>query len=107
MSTDKNLFHLTIDELLTKALEDGVINTQELEIIRQVEVDADSYNVILQAAMEDGIVTEKEAKELDELKSQILERAEIVAHIDGEFDSKEKALLSKLSDILTNHYKSY
>jgi len=103
--TDENLFSLTITKLLEEANKDGVISEDELEIIKQVEVDADSYALVLAEAIDDGMIDDKEAAFLNELKSLIMERAETIAGLDDIVSEDEKALLAKLSEILAEHYR--
>ncbi|MHA2502394.1 MAG: hypothetical protein ACXAE3_05985 [Candidatus Kariarchaeaceae archaeon] len=103
MSDD--LFALTIMKLMEVANEDGFVSSDEIEIIKQAEVDVDSYTTVLKEALADGIIDEKEKTFLDELKSLIIERAETIATLDDVVSDDEKAMLSKLSEILAKHYK--
>ena len=104
---NEDLFAMTISKLMEEANKDGVITEDEMEIIKQVEVDADSYSLVLAEAEDDGVIDENEAKFLGDLKSLILERAETIAGLDDVISEDEKALLGKLSEILANHYKSH
>ncbi len=105
MSDDENLFQMTIRELMEAAKKDGVITPQEKDIIDQVRVDADSYNMLLEESLSNGIINEQEAEKLGDLKQMILDRAELIAKVDGEFDKDEQLMLKKLSEILNNHYR--
>ncbi len=87
------------------AQKDGIVTEQELEIIRQVEVDADSFNVILTEAQDDGVISSREKSKLEKLKVLITDRAETIASLDGVIDKDEKAILSTLADLIANHYK--
>jgi len=104
--SDNELFAMTIAKLLEEAEKDGVISEDEMEIIKQVEVDADSFTLVLSEAEDDGVIDEKEASQLNELKSLIMERAETIAGLDDVISEDEMALLSKLSEILANHYRT-
>ncbi len=103
MSDD--LFKSTIKELLDIAEKDGVISSEEFELLEQVRVDADSYAVHLAEAKSDGIITAEEEERLSKLKQQILDRAEIVAKIDGHLSDDEKALLTTLKNFIKTRYK--
>jgi hypothetical protein len=92
-------------KLMEVANEDGFVSSDEIEIIKQAEVDVDSYTTVLKEALADGIIDEKEKTFLDELKSLIIERAETIATLDDVVSDDEKAMLSKLSEILAKHYK--
>ncbi|OLS28758.1 MAG: hypothetical protein HeimC2_04880 [Candidatus Heimdallarchaeota archaeon LC_2] len=105
MSEEESLFQLTIRELMEAAKKDGVITPEEKDIIDQVRVDADSYNMMLEESLTDGTINEQESERLNDLKQMIIDRAELIAKVDGEFDDDEQFLLKKLSDILNNHYK--
>jgi len=104
MSEKENLFQLTIRELMEAAMRDGVITPEEKDIIDQVRVDADSYNMMLEDSLTDGTINEQESERLNDLKQMIIDRAELFAKVDGEFDNDEQYLLKKLSDIINNHY---
>ena len=101
---DDKIFKETIKGLLDIAEKDGVISGEEMEILEQVRIDADSYSVNLTEAKSDGIITEDEANKLANLKKMILERAEIVANIDGKLSDDEKELLSTLKMFLDKKY---
>ena len=107
MSKEESLFEMTIRELMEAANRDGIVTPEELDIIEQVKVDADSYNLILQESLDDGTITSDEMERLNELKQMIIERAELIAKIDGKFDDDEQTLLKKLADILKNHYRHH
>jgi tellurite resistance protein len=86
------------------AKHDGIITLEELDIIEQVKVDADSYETFLKEAFIDGVITDEEAKKLQELKQMIIDRAELIAKIDGSFDADEQILIKKLSEIISQLY---
>ena len=94
-----------MNQLMEIAAKDGYVSSDEIEIIRQAEVDVDSYATVLKEALDDGKIDEKEKKFLDELKSLILERAETIAKLDDVVSPDEQDLLKKLSEILAAHYK--
>lgn len=105
MPEEENLFQMTIRELMEAAQKDGVITSEEKDIIDQVRVDADSYNMMLEESLSDGTINDYEAEKLGDLKQMILDRAELIAKVDGELDNDEQQLLKKLSEILNKHYK--
>lgn len=102
--SSEDLFTSTIASLMEKAKEDGIITPEEFELIEQVRLDAENYTSMLREATSDGIITDKEAQKLDELKKRILERAELVARIDGTLDDDEKQLLETLADVIKKKY---
>ncbi len=106
MSENDSLFEKTIKELIRHANADGKITPEELDIIEQVKIDADSYNMILQEALDDGMINQVEAKQLTDLKQAIIDRAELIAKVDGHLDSDEASLLQKLTEILKVHYSN-
>ncbi|MCE7735996.1 MAG: TerB family tellurite resistance protein [Candidatus Heimdallarchaeota archaeon] len=105
MTSDESTFELTVRELMTTAKNDGIITPEEKDIIDQVRIDADSYSLILKESLSDGLIDSNEAERLDDLKQMIIDRAELIAKVDGVLDNDEKMLIKKLSDILNNHYK--
>ncbi len=105
MNSDESMFELTIRELMNAAKNDGIITPEEKDIIDQVRIDADSYSLILKESLSDGLIDSKEAERLDDLKQMIIDRAELIAKVDGVLDKDEQMLIKKLSEILNNHYK--
>ncbi len=103
MSSDA-LFNDTIKQLLSAAKKDGIITPEEMDIIEQVKIDAESYSLMLQEALSDGKLSKKEREKLNELKQMIVDRAELIAKLDGKFDDDEKELLKKLSEIISKRY---
>lgn len=101
---DDKIFKETIKGLLDIAEMDGVITSEEMEILEQVRIDADSYSVNLAEAKSDGIITGEEAIKLERLKKMIIDRAEIVANIDGNLSKDEKDLLTTLKYFLDQKY---
>lgn len=101
---DKDLFDQTIKELVKIAEKDGVITPEELDIIEQVKIDADSYHLNLLEAIADGKITDEESTRLKKLKNLILDRAQIIADVDGHLSNDEKQLIESLKDFITNHY---
>ncbi len=101
---EDDVFSNTIKELVKEAAKDGIITPDEQEIINQVTVDGESFSMKLQMALEDGVITDEEVKELEDLKHLILERAETIAGLDGKHTEDEKNLIQKLSTFLTRYY---
>lgn len=102
--SEESLFTITMRELIEAAKKDGVITPEEQDIIEQVKVHADSYNMILEESLSDGIISSDEADRLNGLKQMIVDRAELIAKIDGKFEDDEKELIKKLIEIMKNHY---
>ncbi len=94
----------TIKELMEVASKDGIISSDELEIINQVKVDLDSYDLHLKEARKDGFVDEEELKVLETLRNLIFERADIIASVDGKLADDEKALLGSLKKFINKYY---
>lgn len=103
MSSDDQL-NLILKELIQVAKKDGVITEEEQEIISQVEFDSDYYDLMLSDALEDGIITEKENQFLHDIANSMLERAEVIAGVDGKLSDDEKRLIQKLSDIIKHKH---
>ncbi|MHA2032534.1 MAG: tellurite resistance TerB family protein [Candidatus Kariarchaeaceae archaeon] len=106
MSNNEDIFELTIRSLINAAKNDGIITPEEKDIIDQVKIDADSYNTILKESLTDGVINESEVERLADLKQMIIDRAELIAEVDGFLDKDEQFLLKTLSEVLNNHYKS-
>ncbi|MHA2090113.1 MAG: hypothetical protein ACW98K_04575 [Candidatus Kariarchaeaceae archaeon] len=100
----ETLFEETVKELMNAAKRDGIITPEELDIIEQVKVDADSYETFLKEAFMDGTITDEESKKLQDLKQMIIDRAELIAKIDGSFDADEQILIKKLYEIISQLY---
>lgn len=100
----EDIFKETIASLLKIAERDGVITSEEFELLEQVRVDADSYSMNLIDAKSDGVITEEEATRLAKLRNQILERAQIVAEIDGVLSDDEKVILNTLKEFINKKY---
>ncbi|MCY3412312.1 MAG: hypothetical protein INQ03_11815 [Candidatus Heimdallarchaeota archaeon] len=100
----EDLFKETIKKLLEVAEKDGVITSEEFEVLEQIRVDADSYAVNLEEAKSDGTIDDTESEKLSRLRDQILERAEIVANIDGTLSDDERALLNTLKEFINKKY---
>lgn len=105
--SDDSVFDKTMKQLWKVAQKDGIITPEEYDILEQVRIDADAYHVMLQECLEDGTISKEEAEQLHKLKDLIMERALLIATIDGTFDDDERELLKKLSEILALQYQSY
>ncbi len=100
----EDLMNSTIKELMEVASKDGIVSSDELEIINQVKVDLDSYDLHLKEAKNDGFVDEEELKVLETLRNLIFERADIIASVDGNLSDDEKSLLSSLKKFINKYY---
>jgi tellurite resistance protein len=94
----------TIKELMEVAIADGIVSSDELEIIKQVKIDLDSYDLHLRDAKMDGFIDEDEMKILESLRDLIIERADIIASVDGKLSEDEKALLTTLKNFVKKYY---
>ena len=75
-----------------------------MEIINQVKVDLDSYDLHLKEAQKDGFVDDEEMKVLETLRNLIIERADIIASVDGKLAEDEKILLKSLKSFINKYY---
>ena len=102
--SEENQLNVIIQELSNIANRDGLITDEEKEIISQVEFDSNFYELMLSDALEDGIITDEENEKLHDISQSMLQRAEIIANIDGKLSEDEKALIEKLTEIIkTKH----
>jgi sporulation protein YlmC with PRC-barrel domain/tellurite resistance protein len=86
-----------IRELLITAGNDGKISPEEQALINQVRVDLGTYNEALEEALEDGVITAAELKNLEKIKDQLILNAVNLANQDNKIDSDESALIRKLA----------
>lgn len=94
----------TIKELMEVANKDGIVSSDELEIINQVKVDLDSYDLHLKEAQKDGFIDDEEMIVLEKLRNLIIERADIIASVDGKLAEDEKELLKSLKNFINKYY---
>ena len=100
----EDLIDSTIKELMEVANKDGIVSSDELEIIRQVKVDLDSYDLHLQEAQKDGNIDNEEMKILVKLRNLIIERADIIASVDGKLSDDEVDLLTTLKYFIRAYF---
>ena len=104
MTNVNSIFETTMRELWKVASKDGIITPEEQDILEQVQIDADSYAVMLEECIRRGTITKEEASQLDYLKNLITDRAYVIATIDGKVDSDESNLIAKLAEVISIHY---
>ncbi|OLS19992.1 MAG: hypothetical protein HeimC2_39230 [Candidatus Heimdallarchaeota archaeon LC_2] len=105
MSEEKDYkFEDTILKLFEKAGEDGLITDEEGAIIMGIKIDLDEFVKAVKMAEDDGIITLKEALELEELKNKIVVKAGIIAAKDYTIKEDEQKIIKKLIEILKNEY---
>lgn len=104
MTDEDSLLDKTLKILFDKAFEDGLVTDDEFEIIQTVEINIEKYTEALDKALEDNIITSEEADRLEQLKKEILKKAQEVAEIDGVVDEEETALLKKLTEALNKYF---
>lgn len=100
----EDLMDSTIKELMEVANKDGIVSSDELEIINQVKVDLDSYDLHLKEAQKDGFIDDEEMIVLEKLRNLIIERADIIASVDGKLAEDEKELLKSLKNFINKYY---
>ncbi len=105
MSDEKVLFENTMKELWLVAMKDGTISPEERDILNQVRIDADEYSMMLKECKVDNMITKEEFDKLELLKKQIINRAIITAKIDDNFTNDERALITKLTELVSIKYK--
>jgi len=92
---------IKIDDLLTKiALKDGEITKEERTLISRILLDVKSYSSLVDDAMEDGIITQKEKADLFEGRMKILEKAYSSAREDLVITDDEGALLKAICGLV-------
>lgn len=101
---EEDLMDSTIKELMEVANKDGIVSSDELEIINQVKVDLDSYDLHLKEAQKDGFIDDEEMIVLEKLRNLIIERADIIASVDGKLAEDEKELLKSLKNFINKYY---
>ena len=86
--------------LLTKALSDGKITSEERMILNSVNYDIDNLMDSLDVAFEDGIITEEEKIDLTALIQRITNAAETTASFDEFLSRDEEYLIVRLKRTL-------
>ncbi|MHA2029310.1 MAG: hypothetical protein ACW99A_08945 [Candidatus Kariarchaeaceae archaeon] len=92
--------------LLTKALSDGQISSEERMILNSINYDIDNLLDTLDDAFEDGIITSDEKSDLSELVQRISNDAETTASFDDYLSRDEESLLTRLKTTLVDIKKS-
>ena len=72
----------------------------EIEILKQVSFDINEYRNHLEEANQDGKITQEEMVSLNAIKQKVIDNAITVANFDENMDADEKALITKLTEIL-------
>lgn len=105
MNNNKELFEKTMKEMWMVAMKDGKISPEERDILNQIRIDADEYSMMLTECMDDDIITKAEFDKLELLKKQMIDRATITAKIDSNYTDDERALIRKLTELVSFKYK--
>jgi sporulation protein YlmC with PRC-barrel domain len=82
------------------AWQDGKISEDELELLRQLEVNAEVYDNALKDALEDNIITQSEEEGLEKLKEDLVHKAYTVAFSDKVISKDEGAIIDRLANYM-------
>ena len=92
--------------LLTKALSDGKISSEERMILNAINYDIDNLLDTLDEAFEDGIITSDEKTDLVHLVQRISNDAETTASFDEYISKDEQSLIIRLKRTLVDVQKT-
>ncbi|MFV2014970.1 MAG: hypothetical protein ACC656_06060 [Candidatus Heimdallarchaeota archaeon] len=92
--------------LLTKALSDGQISSEERMILNAINYDIDNLLDTLDEAFEDGIITSDEKTDLVHLVKRISNDAETTASFDEYISKDEQSLIIRLKRTLVDVQKT-
>ncbi|MFW9834497.1 MAG: hypothetical protein ACFFEK_10915, partial [Candidatus Thorarchaeota archaeon] len=88
------------NQLRETALSDKVITRKEEEIIERIVLDVRAYGEVLEQALEDGRIDEKDKQALNQARDQIWIEANNIAFQPGEIGDDAKRILTALTDLL-------
>ncbi len=98
----QELYEELIDDLVTKALEDGILTDDEAAIIDEVEIKLKEFYQYLEEALADNIMDKDETKKLKIMRSKILEDTWNVSNRDTIINKDEAELLKIIVKLLKN-----
>lgn len=90
------------DILKDTALQDNVMNLEEVNIISHAMRTAIGFDTYLTNALSDGFLSQDEKLQLSKLKDRIYSEAYKMAERDNKISENEARLLKKLSEYLEN-----
>ncbi len=90
----------SFDRLVEIALRDGNISNDEKLLIDRITSDVDEYNQLLEDALKDNIIDEKERALLMKRRSKFWGDAKNIALADKSVSKEERALLEHLVEII-------
>ena len=99
---DKIDVDLYFQNLMDKAMADGVITEEERTMIRSISNQLDAYTDILQEAMEDGIISLKEKLSLYKFRTGMFHDNIQLVQEDDKVTQDEINLLNLLTGMLSN-----
>jgi hypothetical protein len=88
------------NQLKETALSDQVITKEEGNLIDRIVLDVRSYGEVLEHALEDGKIDEKEQQSMIQARDNIWIEANNLAVQPGELSEDAKQILSRLTDLL-------
>lgn len=97
-----------INELNNLAMEDGIVTSEELDIISSVIYNFDKFNDLLELAREDNKITHKEKTDLLQIICKLDYEAQNIAERDGIITEDEMRLMYHLCyqvGVLENYVK--
>jgi hypothetical protein len=97
-SKRKEIFEI----LKETALQDNVMNLEEVNIISHAMRTAIGFDTYLSSALSDGFLSQDEKLQLTKLKERIYNEAYKIAERDDKISENEAKLLKKLSEYLEN-----
>jgi MFS family permease len=92
----------SFNDLFDVANGDGVISSDESNMLNRIANDFSKYGEILEEAIADGVLTEEEKEKLLEMREDILTDSVRQANLDGHMTEEEEALYKKLQVIIAN-----
>jgi MFS family permease len=88
------------DRLMKVALQDGIVDNDEKELLDSIMINLKEYGKTLERALRDNIITEEEKIELLLARNKLIQEAEAVASKDAEITEVEAKIIDKLMKIV-------
>ncbi|MHA2092673.1 MAG: hypothetical protein ACW98K_17650 [Candidatus Kariarchaeaceae archaeon] len=85
-----------IENIVSKAEEDGIVTTEEANILKAAKDNLKEYELMVEDAMDDGIITQDEQNILIDLEEKLLSDSYFTAMEDNVVDKDEMLLLKTL-----------
>lgn len=85
-----------IENIVSKAEEDGIVTTEEANILKTAKNNLKEYEKMVEDALDDGIITQDEQNILTDLEEELLSDTYFTAMEDNIIDKDEMLLLKTL-----------